>query len=79
MVIKSDNRDCSVHLLCAFMSVRTTLVIKVTATYVVTVTLPRTPMRRRTPIMWMSKLRLGDVAGETWKVLGCHPGSLLQE
>lgn len=61
------------------MSVRTTLVTKVTATYVVTVTLLRTPKRRRTPIIWMSKLRLRDVSGETWKVLCFHPGSLLQQ
>lgn len=58
---------------------RTTLIIKATTTYVATVTLPRTLVRRHMPILWMNKSRPKEAAGEMQKLLGSHSGSLLPQ
>lgn len=52
--------------------------MKTTATYTITVTLPRTLMGKLMPILRMSE-QVREVAGETWKELGVHLVSLPQQ
>lgn len=53
--------------------------MKARAKHAITVTLLCTLLGKLTPILWMGKLRLWGVAGETWKVHGFHSVSPLQQ
>lgn len=74
VAVKNDRPYCSEHPERArpFVTVRTALITKAIATHVARVTLPGTRGERRVPILRMSQLRRGSVAGHAWGVLGFH-------